>query len=66
MQLKINGQSRSFAAPLNVAELLAQLQLTPERVVVELNRHILTADNHSATTLQDGDCLELIQFVGGG
>jgi sulfur carrier protein len=66
MQLKINGQSRNFTSPLNVAELLSQLQLTPERVVVELNRNILTADHHPATLLQNGDSLELIQFVGGG
>ena len=66
MQLKINGQNRTFSVALTVAELLCRLQLAPERVVVELNRKILTADHHTATRLQDGDSLELIQFVGGG
>jgi len=66
MQLKINGQMRNLESPLSIAELLSRLQLVPDRVVVELNETILTADHHSTTLLQDGDNLELIQFVGGG
>ncbi len=66
MDLCVNGQSREFPQPLNVEQLLEQLELKPERVVVELNREILTIDRHADIQLQDGDTLELIQFVGGG
>lgn len=66
MILCINGQQRDYAEPLSVSELLTELGLPAERVVVELNRAILTADCHAGTKLQDGDALELIQFVGGG
>ena len=66
MYLSINGKSRDFPAPLNVVQLLESLKLGPERVVVELNREILTVDKHAGIQLQDGDTLELIQFVGGG
>ncbi len=66
MQLTINGQSRMVEAASTVADLLKYLQLETDRVVVELNREILSADSHCATRLQDGDSLELIQFVGGG
>ena len=65
MQLNINGQLRNFSEPLTISQLLQQLELAPERVVVELNKEILTAESHS-TQLNDGDALELIQFVGGG
>lgn len=65
MQLNINGQLRNFCQTLTVSQLLQELDLAPERVVVELNRVILTADAH-ATQLNEGDALELIQFVGGG
>ena len=65
MQLKINGQARDFAGPLTISQLLQQLDLAPERVVVELNQAILTTDAHN-TQLKDGDTLEVIQFVGGG
>jgi len=66
MYLCVNGQSREFQQLLNVEQLLEYLELKPERVVVELNREILTVDRHADIQLQDGDSLELIQFVGGG
>lgn len=66
MDLRINGQNKHCSEPLNLVQLLEQLELTPERVVVELNREILTAGKHADIQLKDGDTLELIQFVGGG
>ena len=66
MYLCVNGQNREFPQPLNVEQLLEYLELKPVRVVVELNREILTADKYADIQLQDGDTLELIQFVGGG
>ena len=65
MRLTINGQQREFPQQLTIHLLLLELDLAPERVVIELNREILTADAHS-TQLKDGDTLEVIQFVGGG
>jgi len=66
MNLTVNGQCKNFPAPLNVAQLLSQLELNLEQVVVELNREILTADKYVDIELQDDDTLEVIQFVGGG
>lgn len=65
MQLNVNGQLRDFPEPLTISQLLQQLALVPERVVIELNNEILTAEDYS-TLLKNGDALELIQFVGGG
>lgn len=66
MQLIINGKNREIRGAQNLTELLAELQLAADRIVVELNREILTADQFSSTTIKAGDRLELIQFVGGG
>ena len=66
MYLRVNGQNREFPQPFNVEQLLEALELNRERVVVELNREILTADKYAGIELNDGDTLELIQFVGGG
>ena len=66
MNLTINGQSKEFPAPLNVEQLLLQLELKQDQVVVELNREILLADKYVDIKLDDGDTLEIIQFVGGG
>jgi thiamine biosynthesis protein ThiS len=35
-------------------------------VAVEYNLTILPRDQFAATLLQDGDTLEIVQFVGGG
>ncbi len=66
MDLCINGQQKQYSEPLSIVQLLEQLELTPERVVVELNREILTAEKRADIQLHNGDTLELIQFVGGG
>ena len=63
--LTINGQPRNLPALADVAALLAHLELTADRVVVEHNGTILNAEQHAAP-VQDGDRLEIIQFVGGG
>ena len=66
MNLSINGKIKDYPEQLNIVQLLELLELSPERVVVELNREILTADKHAETQLKNSDTLELIQFVGGG
>ncbi len=66
MILTINGQAREINQVGTLADLLAQLQLSPERVVVELNGEILCADQLGANALSPGDKIELVQFVGGG
>ena len=65
MRLTINGQTRDYNKQLTIAQLLQELELPTDRVVVELNREILTANAHD-TQLNDGDTLEVVQFVGGG
>lgn len=66
MTLHINGQAREFPTPLTVAALVEQLGMKPDRVAVELNRQIVPRPAWSATSLQDSDHLEIVQFVGGG
>jgi thiamine biosynthesis protein ThiS len=66
MQLTVNGVNKEYFKQLTVQQLLSELGLSPERVVVELNRTILTADEHPTIELKPGDSIELVQFVGGG
>ncbi|MFQ5850930.1 MAG: sulfur carrier protein ThiS [Candidatus Binatia bacterium] len=62
----INGEKKEIGAGLSVAQLLDELGIRPGRVVVELNRDILSRDAHGATILKEGDSLEIVHFVGGG
>ncbi len=64
--LHINGEQREFPDGLTIAALVAQLGMKPDRVAVELNLEIVPRPNWEATTLKNGDKLEVVHFVGGG
>ncbi len=66
VSIVLNGERRRVAAGLSVAALLRSLDLHPGTVVVERNREILARDAIGATTVEDGDRIELVHFVGGG
>ena len=66
MRLFINGQEKQAPALSSVAELAAWLQLPTFGAAVELNGEVIRRAEHSATTLKDGDRLEVVRLVGGG
>jgi thiamine biosynthesis protein ThiS len=66
MRVKINGEDREVNDGLTLTELLESLQIRPGRVVVERNRDIVPREDYSATSIMEGDTLEIVHFVGGG
>jgi len=66
MNLIINGEDREFTSISNLADLVSQLGMKPDRVAVELNRDLVPRDRWASTPLNDGDKLEIVHFVGGG
>ena len=64
--LIINGQPRSFTAPLNVAGLIEQLELQGKRIALERNGEIVPRGQFGLLDLNDGDALEIVVAVGGG
>jgi thiamine biosynthesis protein ThiS len=67
MKLQINGEEREFSiSPLTLAMLVETLGMKPDRVAVELNRDIVPRNLWAETTLNEGDRLEVVHFVGGG
>jgi len=69
MKLQINGEERDFpdsSATFTLAVLVEALGMKPDRVAVELNRDIVPRDRWAHTTLNEGDRLEVVHFVGGG
>ena len=66
MRLFINGDEKSFADSLSLAQLIEQLGMKGDRVAVELNREIVSRAQWAETNLTDGDRLEIVHFVGGG
>jgi sulfur carrier protein len=66
MKIRVNGEEKEIADGLNVLRLLEELQIRPGRVVVELNRNIVSREAHGSILLKEGDALEIVHFVGGG
>jgi len=66
MKLIINGNERTFEAPLTLRRLIEQLGMKADRVAVELNREIAQRDKWTGLELKDGDQVEIVHFVGGG
>ena len=51
---------------MNVADVLAEMNINPQNVAVELNEEIVPKASYGSTVLSDGDVLEVVRFVGGG
>lgn len=66
MTVIVNGQPVSVNAPATVAQVLEQLQLPHLRVAVEVNQTVVPRSQWAAHPVNDGDRLEVVQFVGGG
>lgn len=66
MQVTINGEARSVPDNLSVHELIQHLKLKEDRVAVERNRAIIKRESWSRVQVEEGDELEIVQFVGGG
>lgn len=66
LTLTINGEPRQMASPVSVAELLATLGLDRRKVAVERNEAIVPRSLYEQIALAEGDCLEIVHFIGGG
>lgn len=66
MQIKVNGETCEFDAPLTVAGLAEALRLNLRQVAVERNRAIVPRSLYADTPLAAGDEVEIVRFIGGG
>ena len=66
IELSINGEPRSFLAPLTLSQLIEALELTGKRIAIEKNGEIVPRSLHANTSLANGDRLEIVVAVGGG
>jgi thiazole synthase len=66
MQVTINGECRDVPESRSVERLLVDLGLDSRKVAVELNLEIVPKSAYGATSVSDGDRLEIVHFIGGG
>ena len=65
MNISVNGEIREYNAGTTISALLRQMNLSQDKVAIELNRRLIRSEKYS-TELKDGDQVEIVTFVGGG
>ncbi|MEM6900542.1 MAG: sulfur carrier protein ThiS [Pseudomonadota bacterium] len=66
MQIHINGEEHCIDQGTTLAALVQTLGSDPRGIAIERNLEIVPKSEHATTVLEDGDQLEVVQFVGGG
>jgi thiamine biosynthesis protein ThiS len=62
----LNGDPYEIAAPISITALLAELSIDARRVAVEHNLVVVKRVAFDTTAINDGDEVEIVNFVGGG
>lgn len=66
VNIHINGENREIPAGQCVSTLLVWLDLTSDRVAVELNKSLVRKRDWANAAIMEGDRIEIVEFVGGG
>jgi thiamine biosynthesis protein ThiS len=66
MTIVLNGDRVDISGPLTLSGLLVQLGVDARRVAVEHNLNVVKRANYDTTQIQEGDQIEIVNFVGGG
>jgi len=66
MEIRLNGAPLTVATQTTVAALLDQLELSGQRLAVEINLEIIPRSAHDSHLLQPGDRVEVVRAIGGG
>ena len=66
LRITLNGDAHEVAGPLTVVDLLAGLEIDSRRVAVEHNLVVVKRETFATTMVNEGDEVEIVNFVGGG
>jgi len=66
LRIRLNGEPYDLDAPMSVSALLASLDIDARRVAVEHNFVVVKRARYDDTIVNDGDDVEIVNFVGGG
>ncbi len=66
IHIRLNGQDKSIPAELSLAQLLAQLNVDPQKTAVAKNLEVVVRSELQNTRMTEGDEIEIFHAVGGG
>lgn len=66
MQIILNGETREVVDAISLEELITSLNLQIKVMASAVNMEIVKKEEWANCTLQEGDKIDLLDFVGGG
>jgi len=66
MKITINGQPKSFEAPLNLYDVLEQEEVIGMMIAVAQNGTFVPKSAYETTIIENGDALEIVAPMQGG
>jgi sulfur carrier protein len=66
MEITLNGTPRDIPDGLTAAQLIDHLEMTGQRLAMEVNGEIVPRSRHDAHTLNPSDRVEIVRAIGGG
>ena len=66
IQISVNGEARQINTATSLQQLIGDMELSQQRIAVELNHEIVPHSDYPSQQLQDGDKIEIVRAIGGG
>ncbi len=66
MKITLNGKEKQLKPSQTLTDTIGQFCKDTHRVIAEVNGSIILSPEWANHILRDGDCVELVNFVGGG
>lgn len=64
--MKVNGKEMELGNKQVVTDLIKELNLNAEKIVIEIDRKIVSKEDFEKYELKESNIIEVISFVGGG
>ncbi len=66
MKIFVNGEPKQVIDSCSVQNLLTEMNITGQRLAVEVNEEIVSKSRHEDYSFNDGDKVEIVHAIGGG
>jgi len=66
VKIILNGEEKILSRKMNVADLIAELELDVKKIAVEKDLEIVNPDQFLQVMLDEGSRVEIVHFIGGG
>lgn len=64
--MQVNGEFHPFTPDLTLHDLLAKLEIPPQRIAVAINDNFYAGAQAPDCMLHEGDVIEIVKIIGGG